>query len=49
MDAVNRAAVKDDHPALAALLADDLAVNYPQNGVSARCATAECSAGGQII
>ena len=48
VDAIDRAAVSDDHAAFAALLADDLAVNNPQNGVSVRGATAVRSAAGQI-
>ncbi len=45
---IDRAAVTDDHAAFAALLADDLAVNNPQNGVSVRGATGQRSAAGQI-
>ncbi|MFW2830658.1 DUF4440 domain-containing protein [Sphingomonas sp. ID0503] len=45
---LDRAAVTDDHAAFAALLADDLAVNNPQNGVSVRGATGRRSAAGQI-
>ena len=45
---IDRAAVSDDHAAFAAMLADDLAVNNPQNGVSVRGATAQRSAAGQI-
>ena len=48
VDAIDRAAVSDDHATFAALLADDLAVNNPQNGVSVRGATAGRSAAGQI-
>ncbi|MFT3976561.1 MAG: DUF4440 domain-containing protein [Sphingomonas bacterium] len=48
VDAIDRAAVTDDHAAFAALLADDLAVNNPQNGVSVRGATGRRSAAGQI-
>ena len=48
VDAIDRAAVMDDHAAFAALLADDLAVNNPQNGVSVRGSTARRSAAGQI-
>jgi ketosteroid isomerase-like protein len=48
INAIDQAAVSDDHAAFAALLADDLAVNNPQNGVSVRGATAERSAAGQI-
>ncbi|MCD2315255.1 hypothetical protein LQ954_03735 [Sphingomonas sp. IC-11] len=33
---IDRAAVQEDHRAFARLLADDLAVNNPQNGVSVR-------------
>lgn len=45
---IDRAAISDDHAAFAALLADDLAVNNPQNGVSVRGATGQRSAAGQI-
>ncbi len=45
---IDRAAVDDDHAAFIALLADDLAVNNPQNGVSVRGATGQRSAAGQI-
>ena len=48
MDAIDRAAVSDDHAAFAARLADDLAVNNPQNGVSVRGATARRNAAGNI-
>jgi hypothetical protein len=48
VDAIDRAAVADDHAAFAALLADNLVVNNPQNGVSVRGATAQRSAVGQI-
>jgi ketosteroid isomerase-like protein len=45
---IDQAAVDDDHAAFAALLADDLAVNNPQNTVSVRGATGQRSAAGQI-
>ena len=45
---IDRAAVSDDHAIFAGLLADDLAVNNPQNGVSAKGATGQRSAAGQI-
>lgn len=45
---IDRAAVDDDHAAFIALLADDLAVNNPQNGVSVRGATGQRSTAGQI-
>jgi ketosteroid isomerase-like protein len=48
VDAIDRAAVSDDHAAFTALLTDDLAVNNPQNGVSLRGATAQHNAAGQI-
>ena len=48
MNEIDRAAVSDDHVAFAAMLADDLAVNNPQNGVSVRGATGQRSAAGQI-
>lgn len=48
VDAIDRAATGEDPAAFAALLADDLAVNNPQNGVSVRGATAQRSAAGMI-
>ena len=45
---IDQAAVADDHAAFAGLLADDLAVNNPQNAVSVRGATAQRSASGRI-
>jgi hypothetical protein len=48
VDAIDKAAVDDDRAASGALLADDLAVNNPQNGVSVRGATGQRSAAGQI-
>lgn len=48
VDEIDRAAVRDDHAAFIALLADDLAVNNPQNGVSVRGETGQRSAAGQI-
>lgn len=45
---IDRAAVSDNHVAFAGLLANDLAVNNPQNGVSVRGATGQRSAAGQI-
>lgn len=48
VDEIDRAAVTDDHAAFASLLADDLAVNNPQNGVSVKGATGRRSAAGQI-
>jgi ketosteroid isomerase-like protein len=45
---IDRAAINDDHAAFAALLADDLAVNNPQNSVSVRGATKQRSTAGQI-
>lgn len=48
VDAIDRAAIQDDHAAFASLLADDLAVNNPQNGVSVHGATAQRSAAGRI-
>lgn len=48
VDAIDRAAVGDDPAGFAALLAADLAVNNPQNGVSVRGATAQRSAAGSI-
>ena len=48
VDMIDAAAVSDDHAAFAALLADDLAVNNPQNGLSVRGATTRRNASGQI-
>ena len=48
VDAIDQAAVSDDHAAFAGMLADDLAVNNPQNGVSVKGATGQRSAAGQI-
>lgn len=45
---IDRAAVSDDHAAFAALLANDLAVNNPQNSVSVRGATKQRNSAGQI-
>ena len=48
VNGIERAAVSDDHVAFAALLADDLAVNNPQNGASVKGATGQRSAAGKI-
>ena len=48
VDRIDRAAVSDDHAMFAGLLADDLAVNNPQNGISVRGATGQRNATGQI-
>lgn len=48
VDAIDRAAVSDDHAAFTALLAPDLAVNNPQNGVSVRGTTGQRSTAGLI-
>ncbi len=48
LNMIDAAAVSDDHAAFAALLADELAVNNPQNGVSVRGATTRRNASGQI-
>lgn len=48
LNAIDRAAISGDRAAFAALLADDLAVNNPQNGVSVRGATQQRSSAGQI-
>ncbi|WP_212611459.1 DUF4440 domain-containing protein [Sphingomonas gellani] len=45
---IDRAALADDHAAFAALLADDLAVSNPHNGVSVRGATAQRDAADRI-
>ncbi|GGB53205.1 nuclear transport factor 2 family protein [Blastomonas aquatica] len=46
--ALDRATIADDFAAFAQLLADDLAVNNPQNGVSVQGATAQRNARRQI-
>jgi hypothetical protein len=51
LEAVNRideALIKDDHAAFSALLAKDLVVNNPQNGISIRGATGQRNASGLI-
>jgi hypothetical protein len=48
MNEIDQAVVSDDHAAFAALLADDLMVNNPQNGVSVRGATQKRNTAGQI-
>jgi ketosteroid isomerase-like protein len=45
---LDRAVVEDDHAAFAALMADDLVVNNPQNMLSIHGATTQLSAGGRI-
>jgi hypothetical protein len=48
VNAIDHAAMSSDPAGFAAFLADDLAVNNPQNGVSIRGATAQRSAAGKI-
>lgn len=48
MNEIDQPAVSGDHAAFAALLADDLAGNNPQNSVSVRGATKQRSTAGQI-
>ena len=48
VDRLDRAVIDDDHAAFAALLADDLVVNNPQNGMSLHGATAQLNAAGRI-
>jgi hypothetical protein len=48
VNAIDRAAMGTDPSVFAGLLAEDLAVNNPQNGVSVRGGTAQRSAAGQI-
>lgn len=48
VDAADAALVKDDHAAFAALLAPNLVVNNPQNGVSVRGATGRRNTAGLI-
>lgn len=48
VDRMDRAVIDDDHAAFAAMLADDLAVNNPQNGMSLHGATAQLNASGRI-
>ncbi len=45
---MDQSLIDDDHAAFAALLAGDLVVNNPQNGISAAGATAQRNSGGQI-
>jgi ketosteroid isomerase-like protein len=45
---LDRAVIDDDHGAFAALMADDLAVNNPQNTLSLHGATAQLNARGLI-
>lgn len=48
VDRLDRAVVEDDHAAFAALMADDLIVNNPQNTLSANGATVQLNASGRI-
>jgi hypothetical protein len=48
VDKIDLATTRDDRASFAAVLADDLAVNNPQNGVSVRGATGRRSEAGQI-
>lgn len=48
VDRLDAAAMADDHAAFAAAMADDLAVNNPQNRMSVRGATQGRNAAGQI-
>lgn len=48
VDEIDRAATSGDPAAFTALLADDLAVNNPQNSISVRGATQQRSRAGQI-
>lgn len=45
---LDRAVIDDDHGAFARLMADDLAVNNPQNGLSVHGATTRLNASGRI-
>jgi hypothetical protein len=45
---IDRSLIDDDHAAFAALLADDLVVNNPQNTLSAHGATVQLNASGRI-
>ena len=45
---LDRAVIDDDHAAFAALMADDLVVNNPQNTLSAHGATVQLNASGRI-
>ncbi|MGH8445995.1 MAG: nuclear transport factor 2 family protein [Solimonas sp.] len=45
---LDRAVIDDDHAAFAALMADDLVVNNPQNTLSIRGATTQLNASGRI-
>jgi hypothetical protein len=48
VNAIDAALIKDDHAAFAALLAKDLVVNNPQNGISIRGATGRRETSGLI-
>jgi Domain of unknown function (DUF4440) len=48
VNAIDAALIKDDHTGFAALLAKDLVVNNPQNGISLRGGTGRRNASGQI-
>lgn len=48
VDRLDRSVIDDDHVAFAALLAADLVVNNPQNGMSLLGATAQLNASGRI-
>lgn len=48
VDDLDRALIDDDHASFAALMADDLVVNNPQNTLSVRGATRELNASGRI-
>ena len=48
VNVIDAALIKDDHAAFAALLAKDLVVNNPQNGISIRGATGQRNTSGLI-
>ena len=48
VDKLDRSVVDDNHGDFAALMADDLVVNNPQNGISGRGVTVQLNASGRI-
>ncbi len=48
IDALDKAVIEDDHAAFARMMADDLAVNNPQNTLSLNGATTRLNAAGRI-
>jgi hypothetical protein len=48
VDKLDRSVIEDNHADFAALMADDLVVNNPQNGISGRGVTVQLDASGRI-